>query len=286
MILLGVFGYGGYRWWKEATALREANKLLANGGYKNAAELLNSFVDETYLYRSEAQYLLAVALTKEYASASRALRPDDNSLEKPKRILEQLCGGDQQWHQRAASDLGHIIVDAPEKATGDLRRSAAIAILLEQTKLADPKELAKGLLAKLRAWGEKQQEIDGADAAAVGQIVLFDPSVAADVITALLPGSEGIQGDLQPRLALVQRCAHDQPSLAKLLATAMVERATDLARGRQSQMAEQVLDAAEDAFPALCGQCVQKRLGWLKSRLDEKDYAGVMRGIDGMRLSK
>jgi hypothetical protein len=140
-------------------------------------------------------------------------------------------------------------------------------------------------LAKVKARVDAGRIPEDGVLAVIGSILRWDPSLAIDVVLTLLPDSGETSQQVRSRLTLLQHWAGESPSLAKVLATGLVQRATDLSGMGKQQTASLLLDTAEAMHPELCDQCARKRLEWLKKNLAENDYAGVLRGLDGMHIN-
>ena len=179
---------------------------------------LRPFLDETYFYRGEASYLSALAAARQFASAANTEDLTEDALRKPKRQFQDLFQASERWRERAKSDLADIIGSVPKKASDDLARSMAIAAFLEELKLADAKQLAKELLAKLKTSIDNRHGLENINAAIVTHILRLDPSQSSGVIAVVLPEADEMPLELRPRLQLIQQWANDQPPLAKPLA--------------------------------------------------------------------
>lgn len=274
----------GYVWWTESATVGRANKLLAASDHQDAIDVLKPFADTAYLYGNEARYLIAFGLAQQYAVASDSQPSDDGGLQEAKKSLKGLCGAQERWRGRATADLGQLVEEVPKKTSRDLARSARIAGFLEELNLADAKELAKQLLAGLEKLVDSQGDLENLDAAVIADILRRDPSLSVYVVAAVLKDSDGTSSLLSGRLAVIERWAREQPSLAKPLGAALMDETRKFTNTQKTREAELVLDAAEQTDPDLREQSAQMRLGWYRARLTDKDYVGALAGLDGMRL--
>ena len=99
--------------------------------------------------------------------------------------------------------------------------------------------------------------------------------------------SRGNRAGRHGSIASAPKCramAREQPTLAKPLGLALMERAGDLGRAGKFHAAEATLNVAEETDSQLRETCVKKRFAWFKNRLDDKDFAGVLRGLDALRI--
>ena len=224
----------------------KVNALIAAEDYEGALATLRLFRDETYFYSGEASYLSALAAARQFASAANAEDLAEDALRKPKRQFQELFQASERWRERAKSDLAEIVDSVPKKAADDLARSMAIAAFLEELKLADAKQLAKELLARLKTSINNRRGLENISAAVVTHILRLDPSQSGGVIAAVLPESDEMPVELRARLQLVQQWANGQPALAKPLSAALLEHASGLS---QRQAAGWALDAVEAICP-------------------------------------
>ena len=288
-ILAGVAIAGAvlYVYWQEATTIHKAKSLIAAGDCEEALALLWTFQHETYFYHysQEPEYLLALAATRQYALTADPKDLPEEPLEKPRRQFKDLFRADERWRNQAKADLADVIAGIPKKAPDDLARAVILVGFLQELKVAEAKQLAKGLFVRLKARVDAGHTPEDGDAAVIGWILRLNPSLAVDLVATVLQDSGEMPQQVRSKLASVQHWAHEWPSLAKVLATGLVQRATDLSRMGKRQTACLLLDAAEAMYPELCEQCARKRLEWVKKDLAENDYAGVLRGLDGMHIN-
>ena len=90
--------------------------------------------------------------------------------------------------------------------------------------------------------------------------------------------------DNSQRLAMLRRWAGEDRTLAKTLSEAMSDRAGGLWKAGKQPTGDALLDAAEAICPDRHEACARQRLDWLKSRLADKDYTGVVRGLQAVNL--
>jgi tetratricopeptide (TPR) repeat protein len=289
VILAGIAIAGAvlYVYWQETNAIHQAKSLIAAGDCEEALALLRTFRNDTYFYRysQEPEYLFALAATRQYALAADPKDLPEEPLEKPKKQFKDLFGADERWRDQAKADLADVIAGIPKKASDDLARAVVLVGFLQNLKVVEAKQLAKELLVRLKARVDAGHDPEDGDAAIVGWILRLDSSLAGDVVVTVLPDSEEMPQQVRSRLASVQHWAHEWPSLAKVLATGLVQRATDLSRTGKQQTACALLDTAEAICPELCEQCARKRLEWVKKDLADNDYAGVLRGLSSMHAN-
>ena len=246
---------------------------------------LEPLLDNTCFYRAEASYLSAVAATRQFALAANPEGLTEDALKNAKRQFSDLFQANDRWRERGKSDLADILGTVPKKASDDLARSVLIAAFLEELNLADTKQLAKELVARLRTSVDNHHGLEHVNAAMVRHVLRLDPLQSGDVITVVLSEADENRAEFRARLLLVQQWANDQPPLAKTLAGAMLEHAGDPKRAAKDQPVELMLDAAEEICPELREQCAQQRLGWLKIDLANRDYAGAVRRVARMRAN-
>ena len=241
VILAGIAIAGAvlYVYWQEASAIHKAQSLIAAGDCEEALAVLRTFRSDTYFYRysQEPEYLLALAATRQYALAADPKDLPEEPLEKPKKQFKDLFSADERWRDQAKAALTDVIADIPKKAPDDLARAVVLVGFLQDLKVAEAKQLAKGLLVRLKARVDAGHTTEDGDAATIGWILRLDPSLAVDVMVTVLPDSEEMPTQVRSRLASVQRWAHEWPSLTKVLATGLVQRATDLSRTGKQQTA-------------------------------------------------
>lgn len=273
-----------YITWKEATTIRRANTLIAAGDYDEAVTLLSPIADDAYFYRHEAEYLSTLATLREYASSANPRDISADALKKPKKQLRGLFRDREQWQDRAKSDVAGILGSIPQDAPDTLARSKIIAGFLEELKLSEGKQLAKELLAGLTAWSDRHQGPEGIDAGFVANVLRLDPALTEATLTLVLGESAESSLSIQTKLAVVQRWAHDQSALAKLFATGLLERADTSATGGKYDLADGLVATAERLCPNERERYVRKRLAWMKSRMADRDYFGVVRCLNAMQI--
>ncbi len=115
VLLAGIAALGVvlYVYWQEATVIGKAKSLIAAGDCEEAAELLRSFQQDTYLYRysHEPGYLLALSATREYARR-RTPRAFQRSRWRSREDDSKTCsapmndgGSKRRWTSPASSPL-------------------------------------------------------------------------------------------------------------------------------------------------------------------------------------
>ena len=154
VILAGIAIAGAvlYVYWQEASAIHKAKSLIAAGDCEEALALLRTFRNDTYFYRysQEPEYLLALAATRQYALAADPKDLPEEPLEKPKKQFKDLFSADERWRDQAKADLADVIADIPKKAPDDLARAVVLVGFLQDLKVAEAKQLAKGLFVRLK----------------------------------------------------------------------------------------------------------------------------------------
>ena len=282
LAFLGVAGGAGYIYWSEWDTIHKANAMIVANDYEEAISILRSFRNETYFYRGETSYLTALAATRQYAAATTTEDLAEDALKKPAKQFQELFQAGESWRERARTELADIIGSVSKKAPDRLKRCEAITGFMEKLKLADAKELGRNLLDALKSHTDDRGGSDNVPATFVAQIVRLDPALASGVLAAVSSSN----GNSPQSLHAVPQWAREQPSLARPLGDALMEKADDFSRESKPQWAEAALDSAEETYPQLRDRCARKRLAWFASRLDDTDYAGVVRGLDGMRLER
>ena len=262
-------------YWRESATVREANDLIAGEHYAAAIPILTRFAPESHLFSREAEYLIALAMARQYASEKGYGGGTSAQLAEPTRRLQDLFKAGEGWRVRAKSDLAGLIAKVPNNVRGGMERSAAIARFLAELSLGDPKDLAKELLEQAHTvCNNSDRGSQDIDAAAAELITTWDPSLLGDLVTLALDHPNGV--------LCVTDWAGQRPSMAGPLGSVLSQRASALANRGQYSRARQALGLADLACPKQCPAYAQKHLEWLRSSLGEKDYAGVVHDIEAV----
>jgi hypothetical protein len=281
VVSLAVIGVAAF-YWMEGSGLSKASALMAEGDFRGAASVLRPLQGKTMFHGRETDYLLAVAVLRQYAAAPDARNLPDNFTAEPVDRLRLVLQAVPKWRDRARSDhLTDLITTIPEKAPDELARAALLAdILQKKLELADERALAKQLLQRLKARIEANRDLDGIHIAAVAKILGLDPTIQDDLLAALLPEAD----DNPQRLALLRRLATEDRTLAKTWSEGMSERAGRLWKAGRQLPGDAMLAAADAVCPERHEACAQQRVAWLKNRLADKDYTSVAKGLQAVNL--
>ena len=138
----------------------------------------------------------------------------------------------------------------------------AIGAFLEELKLADAKQLAKELLARLRTSIDNRGGLENINAAIVTQILRLDPAVAREVVDLALSK----QGQPEQGLPVIEAWAVNVPSLASVLTSGVLQVAEERAATGDYRQARTFVVVAERINP----QCDTWHF-WEKRFQDAKD---------------
>lgn len=280
---LVVAGLVVFTYWTERSTIQHAKDALASREYGEAVTLLRPFCDTTYFYDQEAQYLLAVAEVRQCATAIGSEKPGEDVLNHPRRELRRLIQSGDAWRERAGTEFADLISSVSKKTPDSLERCERIAGFLEELKLADAKQLGQTLLAVVKAHLKDGGTPAKINATFVATMLRLDPALSHDVLAATTVSDNLPVRSLRPWAAVVVRWTQEEPSLAKPLGAALLERGDELARREQLPAAEVMVETAELVCPELQEACLQKRLGWLKVRLANRDFANLLPCLDGLK---
>ena len=132
VVLLAVIGIAAF-YWMEGSGLSKASALMAEGDFRGAASVLRPLQGKTMFHGRETDYLLAVAVLRQYAAAPDARNLPDNFTAEPVDRLRLVLQAVPKWRDRARSDhLTDLITTIPEKAPDELARAALLADILQK----------------------------------------------------------------------------------------------------------------------------------------------------------
>ncbi|MEN6405345.1 MAG: GYF domain-containing protein [Thermoguttaceae bacterium] len=280
LVFLGTVATIGYVYWQERNEAQKAKKRIAAEDYEEAKELCESLQD-SFFFRNEGDYLSAMADVRQYATVADSENADKTALKKSKRQLQELFRARESWRQQAKNDFADLLGIVSKKSLDRYDRYETLTDLLEELKLIDPPELAQRLLNILKTDLKRNDATGQIRGTFVVRMAKLRPELVNEAVTAVL-ASEEQSGTQRSSIAMIVRWANEAPTLARPLADALSEAASNRARSSRFQTADAIIAAAASMCPEVQESCHRRRIDWLKLQLARDDYANVLRSLDDM----
>ena len=120
-------------------------------------------------------------------------------MRKPKRQFQELFQASDAGEEQRSRTSRKLLTAFPRRLRTTSPEAWQSPPFLEELKLADAKQLAKELLARLKTSINNRRGLENISAAVVTQILRLDPSQSGGVIAAVLPESDEMPVELRAR---------------------------------------------------------------------------------------